>query len=125
MKIQQILYNLIKNNISEFPIYVCQTDNLKRPYILIKNIEINTLPYSQELYKYESVDTTIVVYDDKHSNKTCLERMDKISHLIRMLPTTYQNINNLTIKSFIDNKKDYFVGEINLSFTNITNQTLN
>ena len=62
IKIQKILYDLIKDNISTHSVYSCKPDNLKLPYILIQNIEIEKLALEeQELFRQIKI---------KHNNLT-------------------------------------------------------
>jgi hypothetical protein len=117
IKIQKILYDLISQNVRTYTVYSCKPANLKLPYIVIQNIEIETLPYSEELYRYENVDATIKVYDNEYSNKNSLDILTKISTLIGSLSKNYENIKNVftTLKSCCTEKG--FTAEVKINFT--------
>ena len=117
IKIQKILYDLIKDNISTHSVYSCKSDNIKLPYILIQNIEIEKLPYSEELYRYDNVDATLVIQNQEYSNKESLNVMEKISNLLRGLTKKYQNIKNLSLKTSSECSEKFFTAEIKINFT--------
>ena len=117
IRIQKILYELISKNIKTHAVYSCKPANLKLPYILIQNIEIETLPYSEELCRYENINATITIYDKEYSNKNSLDILTKISTLIGGLSKNYENIKNVstTLKSCCTEKN--FTTEVKINFT--------
>ncbi len=118
-EIQKILYDLISKNVP-YPVLAYHSEDI--PCILIHNVEVENLPYSQESHRYDEIKATITICNEKQATKKCFEIMGTISDLLRGLPTTNSNIRNLSIKVFTKMNKNHLNAEIEMKFIYINNR---
>lgn len=118
-EIQKILYDLINKNVP-YPVLAYHSENI--PCILIHNVEVENLPYSQESHRYDEVKATITICNEKQATKKCFEIIGTISDLLQSLPTTNANIKNLSVNVFTKINKSHLSGEIETKFTYINNK---
>lgn len=116
INIQQIVYEALRDQISTYSVYTCPCDTMQMPYILIRSIITSTLPYSQELHKYEKIDMLITVYDKPYSNKNCLQTLEQMQETINNLLKTLNNIFNISIIIETNHNPQSFSGDLKLSF---------
>ena len=117
-EIQKILYDLISKN-APYPVYAHHSENI--PCIVIHDVEVENLPYSQESHRYDEIKAIITIYNEKKATKKCFEIMEIISALLRNLTTINSNIKNLSLKEHTKINKTYLNAEIELKFTYINN----
>jgi hypothetical protein len=118
-EIQKILYDLISKNVP-YPVLAYHSEDI--PCILIHNVEVENLPYSQESHRYDEIKATITICNEKQATKKCFEIMGTISDLLRGLPTTNSNIKNLSVKVFTKMNKNHLNAEIEMKFIYINNR---
>ncbi len=118
-EIQKILYDLISKNVP-YPVLAYHSEDI--PCILIHNVEVENLPYSQESHRYDKIKATITICNEKQATKKCFEIMGTISDLLRGLPTTNSNIRNLSLKRLTKMNKNHLNAEIEIKFIYINNR---
>ena len=97
LEIQKLLYEKL-NECKLYPVYTAFDNTFKQPYILLHNISISPLLYSQELYQYNAISATITIINKSLSNKNSLEALDIIYSKLKQL-----KVENLSIETHIDN----------------------
>ena len=119
INIQQMIYEELQRAALGYPVYTCPCDKMQIPYILIGSITTSTLPYSQELHKYEEIDITITIYDKPYSNRRCLEVLNKLKAIFNNLLENLNNIFNLSIITETNHNPQSFSTDLKLSFYSI------
>ena len=110
--IQKLLYEALLNQ-TIYPVYSRYHHSLPIPHIHLENIQVSSLPYSQELYKYDKIDAIITINDNSSSNKRCLQALDAICKILKAL-----SLHNLCITTQVNNTKAS--ATITVTFTHIS-----
>lgn len=113
-----MIYDLLKD--LEYPTYTSSHENIQQPYVIIQDIRVTPLPYSEESRKYNEVEALIIIQDGKLSNKKCLVVTDKANSSLQKLAQKSATVSHLSITTETQNNKHNFSTHIKVNFIYIS-----